>query len=103
FGELEAALEGAPGNAMVEIALLLAVFTLARERQHAIADLDVQIFLGKACDRDRDPIVGLIGTLDIVGRVAVAGIDGRIEHVEQMVESDGGTEIGGKVTHSTTS
>ena len=80
-----------------------ALFALAGDRQHAVAHLDVQVLLGEAGDRDRDAVVGLVGALDVVGGIAVAGIDGLFEHVEQMVEADGGTEIGGKITHVTTS
>ena len=59
FGQLEAAFEGAPGNALVQIALLGGVFAFADDRQYAIAHLHVQIILAEAGNSNRDPVVGL--------------------------------------------
>src|SRR5205814_3661176 len=102
LGELEAALERAAGNALIEDVLalgLVALFALARNAEHAIVQLHVQVLLGEARDRDGDAVMGLVGALDVVGRVAIAGVvlGYLIQHVEQPVEADGRTEKRGKI------
>ena len=102
LGELEAALERAAGNALVKDVLalrLVALFALARNGEHAVVQLHIQVLLGEPGHRNADAVMGLVGTFDVIGRVAVAGIVLRnlVQHVEQPVEADGRTEKRGKI------
>ena len=72
LGQLEAALEGAAGNALMQIGRLLGFgFALAGDGQDAVADLDAEILLAKAGDRDGDAIMVLVAAFDVVGRIAL--------------------------------
>ena len=71
-GELEAALEGTRGDALVQdlaLALLggLHAFLRAADGQRVLTRLDGEILLGEAGDGDADAVIVLAGALDIVG------------------------------------
>ena len=59
---------------------------------------DVQILLAEAGDRERDAVMVLVGALDVVGRIGLAGSYWATwsSSVEQPVEADGRTEKGVK-------
>ena len=90
LGELEAALEGAAGDALVQEVGLCALFALAGDGQHAILHVHRQVLVGKAGDRHGDAIVILVAALDIVGRIALLGRG--IQQVQKPVKADGGAE-----------
>src|SRR5581483_4877369 len=105
LSELEAALEGAAGNALVQergLGPVRDLITLAADGEHAVLHVNRQVLLGKAGNGQGDAIIVLIGPLDIVGRVAL--LAGGFQQVDQPVEADGGTEKGRIIdTHETTS
>ena len=111
LGELEDALEGAGGDALMEHFALLLLglrLLLTLDGQRVLLGLDRKIGLGEAGDRDGDPVGVLAGPLDIVGRVGrAAAFEARylIEHREQPVEADGRTIEGSKIecTHGISS
>ena len=73
-GKLEAALEGAGGDAAVEhlaAALLLLFLLLALDRQDVLLGLDVEVALAEAGDRQGHAVGVLAGALDVVGRVGL--------------------------------
>src|SRR6185503_1898896 len=95
--ELETPFEGATGDPLMEIARLGAVrlaIALALDGEHAFLDLDGEVLLGEARDRERNPVVVLAGPLDVVRGIghAVIELGERIEHVGEAIEADGGTE-----------
>ena len=96
-GELEAALEGAGGDAAIEhfTALLALLFVpLALHHEHVFLRLDVDVALAEACDGHGDAVGVLVAPLDVVGRIGLrrfAVPPGRIEQAEQTVETDGRT------------
>ena len=74
IGQLEAALESASSDALVQIILLVALLlfgALALHREHAFAHFQVQVFLAEARHRQRNAVMGLVGALDIVGRIGL--------------------------------
>src|SRR5262249_7034875 len=104
-GKLEAALESAGRDALIEhLALLLVslVLLLAADRQRVLLGLDRQIGITKARDRDRNPVRVLAGALDVVGRITGRGIEAGslVEHGKEPVEADGRTIEGGKIESS---
>src|SRR6185437_3084586 len=104
LGKLEAALEGAAGNALVQEGglRLLTVLAPAADREHAVLDIDREVLVGKAGDRQGDTVIILVGPFDIVGRIAL--LAGGLQQIDQPVKTDGGTEKGRIVdTHETTS
>src|ERR1043165_330157 len=107
--ELEAALERAGRDALVEhLALLLGLFLLlAADRERVLLGLDRQFVLGEARDRNRNAVGVIAGTLDVIGRIGRgrAVKAGAIEHREQTVEADGRTIEGSKIesTHGISS
>src|SRR5690348_2874155 len=104
LGQLELALESAPGDALMQIGGLGRIFALAGDGQHAIGDFDAEILFRKAGGGDGDAIIILVAALDIVGRVAALRGVGILEQVEKTVEADSGT-IERRIiqTHGTTS
>src|SRR5690348_9726758 len=93
-GELEGALESASRDALVEhlvLGLLILLLFLALDGQGVFLRLEREFFLAEAGHRDRDAIVVLAGTLDVVRRIARRGLKAVAEHVEQPVETDGRT------------
>src|SRR6185369_2557927 len=102
-GKLEAALERAGRDALIEHLTLLLVallLLLAADRERVFLGLDRQLVLRKARNRNRDAIGVIAGPLDVVGRVGRRRFNGVIEHREQTVEADGGTIKGSKVESS---
>ncbi len=101
LGKLEAALEGAAGDALVQerrACRFVSVFALAGDGQHAVLDVHRQVLLGKAGDRQGDAVVVLVVAFDIVGRIALLGRG--FQKTDQPVKADGGAEKGGIVdTH----
>ena len=67
LGELEAALKGAAGNALVQKGglRLLNIFALAGDREHAVLHVYRQVLLGKAGDSQGDAVIILVGPLDM--------------------------------------
>ena len=108
-GELEAALEGAGGDAAVQDrGLVLGLRLAAGHDELAVAGLDRELVLGEAGHREGDAVGILAGLLDVVGRVGVRADVGRhhlVEDRREPVEADGRTversEI--KVTHGASS
>ena len=74
--QLETPLEGASGDAAMEVGLLARfVLVFALDAQDALADLDIQILLREAGDGECDSVMGLIDALDIVWWVALSRIE----------------------------
>jgi hypothetical protein len=93
-GELEAALEIAPGDSAIKILLLVLAARrgLAGDQELVLLLGHVELGLGEARHGHHD-LVGVVARLlDVVRRIAVgAGVAGhRIEQVEDPVEADGG-------------
>ena len=102
-GELEYALERARGDALVErraLGLVGLGLLVAADRQGVFLDLDVELALGKARDRNRDAIVVLAGPLDVVGRITGRAVAELVEEGKQPVEADGRTIEGSKIESS---
>src|SRR5579862_93468 len=105
LGQLEAALERTAGDTLIKESRLALVMlaALALHHQHAFAHLDIQFLFAEARDRQRDAVMGLVGALDVVGRIGLRSLilRDRIQKVEQPVEADGRSEQGGeiKATH----
>ncbi|MNP42802.1 hypothetical protein D3C76_1365910 [compost metagenome] len=99
-GEAERQLEGALGDALVQVGdvvgRLLAPTTT--DGQHATFDLQFQILLPQAGDGDDDAIVIVTMLLDVVGRIGAAGLvaQGRLEEIVETVETNGLTEQRGE-------
>ena len=103
FGQLEFALEGAAGDALMKISGLAGLFALAGDGQDAVSNFDAEILFGKSRGCDRNAVIILVAALDIVGRIALSGV-GAFEQIEQTIEADGGTEERRIIqTHNTTS
>ena len=67
-GQGEAALEGAGGDAAVQVGALGLVNRLAgRDEERAVLDLDAQLVRGEPGDGDRDAVRILGGLFDVVG------------------------------------
>ena len=108
-GEGEAPLEGAPGDAAIEeVLVLFRLRQLAGDLQLVVLADDGEVVFAEAGNRHGDAIGLFAGPLDVVRRIGKRGfIDaGRgIHQARQTVESDAGTEQGGKVerTHGMSS
>src|SRR6185437_5327676 len=91
--------------AAIEEVLLAGFFSLAGNKEHAIAGFDIEVLLAEAGYGQRDPIMGLIGPLNVVGRIPAAHVGSPLHQTEQMVETDGRAGVGGKIkfAHVTTS
>src|SRR6516162_1728772 len=96
IGELEAALEGAAGDAAIEELLLLGrLLLLARDEQRIGLLGDREVALGEARHRHDDAIGVIARLLDVVGRIAEGGVidpSGRIQQTGKAVETDGRPE-----------
>src|SRR5262249_40373032 len=105
-GELEATLEGAGSDALIEhvaIFLLLRGFLFTADRQRVLLHLDVEFLLGEAGDRNRNAVRVLPGALDVVGRIGgIAAVYAaeRVEQREQPVKTDGRTIERGEIESS---
>jgi lysophospholipase len=92
ISELKATLECASGDTLIEIfGLFSGLFDLlfAADDERIFFRFDRQFLIGKASDRNRDAIIVLVETLDIVGRVAVSLRVGElIDHFEQAIETN---------------
>src|SRR5947209_10780064 len=103
-GELEAALERAGRDALIEhLTLRLGLLLLlAFHGERIFLGFDRQFILGEARDRNGNAIGVFAGTLDVIGRISGgrAVKAGAIEHREQAVEADGGTVEGSKIESS---
>src|SRR5690606_33941997 len=93
-GELEAAFEGARGDAAVKdlaAVLLLLFLLLALHGEDVLLRLDVDVALAEAGDGHRHPVGVLAGALDIVRGIRLClAVRHRIEQTEETVEADGG-------------
>src|SRR5215469_6327792 len=99
LGQLEFALERAPGDALMQIGRGSRGFALAGDSQDAVRDFDGEILFGEAGDSDGDAVIILVTAFDIVRRITLSGIC-RVEQVQQAIETDRGTEERGIVqTH----
>lgn len=68
--QLETALERASGDALVEIGFAVCLGlcgVVALHGQHAFAHFDGQVAFAETGDRQRDPVVVLVGPLDVIG------------------------------------
>src|SRR6266513_732115 len=105
-GQLEHALEGARGDALIQrIALVLLGLglLLATDRQRVLLRHDRELRLGEARHRDANAVCVVAGALDVVGRVggSAAVVSGQVvEEGEQMVEADSRTIEGSKIESS---
>src|SRR5690554_4165781 len=96
--KLEAALKAASCNATMEIGHIFRLGAAASNGKHILLYLDLKIGFAKTCDRHRNAIPVLAGSLDIVGRIAEArvarhGIEQRLE----LIKANGRTVKGGKI------
>src|SRR5215471_1924121 len=100
-GQLEDALKGAGGDALIEyLAVLLFLGLLgALDRQRVLFRLDRQLVLAEAGNGNGYAVVVLTGALDVVRRVARRGFEA-IKHRKQAVKADGGTVKGCKIERS---
>src|ERR1700693_4837035 len=100
-GELEATLEGARGDALVEdVVRSLAVrLLLAADGEGVLLRLDRELLAGEARHRKGDAVGVLAGALDVVGRVSRRRVHApeRIEERKQAVVADGGTVEGSEI------
>src|ERR1044072_2184320 len=104
-GELEAALESARRDALIEHLAWLLVgrrLLVAADRQGVFLRLDRELVIREARDRDRNAVGVIAGALDVVGRVAGRSIKagGIVEHRKQAIEADGRTIKGSKIESS---
>ena len=67
-GKFEAVLERAAGNAAMQIAVIGGLLLFAGDGQKIGLEGNVEIVLGKTCDRDRDAIAVVTGLDDVIGR-----------------------------------
>src|SRR5262249_1399733 len=96
LGELETALERATGDALIEIPLLGSLFALATDTKNSVTNLDGQILLAKPGHSERHPVVVLVSAFNVVGRIGLGAVTDLVQHVEDVVEADRGTEKGRK-------
>src|SRR4051812_47781402 len=66
-GELEAALEGAAGDAAIEVGALLLLLGLAGDHKRVLLDDDLEVVLAEPGDRHGQPVGVFAGVLDVVG------------------------------------
>jgi hypothetical protein len=103
-GQLGAAFERAGGNPRMElIAFLGAVLRLAaRDHQQVLLLGDVDLVTFEAGYGKRDPVAVIADALEIERRVIVRLVAARavLEEIEQTIEADGRTPIGGKINSS---
>src|SRR5262249_26934946 len=91
---------GAGDAAMQELAVVLRLAELAADDERVLLRGNADVVVTEAGDRHRDAIGVLAEDLDVVGRVgnrALVEAAGRIEQARHPVETDGGTEEGGKI------
>src|ERR1700751_4208014 len=96
-GEVEAALERAAGNAVIEIfALVLLGIRLAADDQRVLVDGDADLVRLETGDRDRDPVVVLAGPYDIAGWIMVLRFKPKacVHQVQEAVEAYAGAPEG---------
>jgi hypothetical protein len=97
-GEAEAALEGAPGDAAVQIAalrLLVFLLRLARNHQRVLLHGDVDLVAREPRHRHRQAVGVFAGRLDIVRRVGGSGrvnARGAVDQASETIEADRRTE-----------
>src|SRR5262245_28553846 len=99
-GKLEAALEGAGGDAAMQVAAItVAIGNLAGNAQAVLLLDDLDVLVGEAGHREGDPVAVFASLLDVVGRIAGAGalIGYSIEKLEDPDETDGRAEQRRKV------
>ena len=108
-GELEAALEGAGGNALIKHFGLVSRFAggfIAANGERAFLHFDIEFLIGEARDRDRNPVGVVAGALDIVRRVGRRrAVERVVEQRKHTVEADRGAVKGSEVetTHDISS
>src|SRR4051794_40568694 len=105
-GEREAALERAGCDSAIDVivALLLAFVVLAAgDDQHVLLRGDVDLVGLEPGDRELDAIVVIAELDEVERRIILLRLPGRavLEHVEQAVETDGGTPERRKVESTT--
>src|ERR1700757_28585 len=100
-GEFETTLEGAAGDAAIEVLLLLGrLVLLARDEQRVALLGQRQIAIAEARHRHDDAIGILARLLDVVGGIAESAVidpGGRIQQTRQTVETNGRTEQGAEI------
>src|SRR5882724_896356 len=100
-GQLEAPLEGAPGDAaMEELAVVIRLGELARDDERVLLGGDADVALAEAGHRHGDAVGVLAEHFDVVGRIgkcALVDARGGVEQARHPVETDGGTEQGGEI------
>src|SRR5690606_9811978 len=103
-GKLEATLEAARGDAVVQVLALLILRLLgAGDGERLLLHVDADLVLPEAGDRHGDAVLVLAQPLDVVGRVAGRALiepGHRVDEFEQPVEADGGAIKGGKIDGS---
>src|SRR6185369_390320 len=89
FGEHEAALELAGGDAPIEIDPVRVILLLAAHSQLIVFELDFQLFQSKAGHRQGDPQAVIADLLDIIGGVAFrAGLGDPVQGALELVEAE---------------
>ena len=103
--KLEAALETAFGDPLIEVVALGVGLLAALHRQQIFLEAQLQLFLGKARHRHADAVVVVTQLLDVVGGITGIAIAGRrFDEIGQTIETNGRTIERRKVdrTHSIT-
>ena len=99
-GEAERQLEGALGDALVQVGHVVRglLALAATDGQHAALDLQVQVFFLEAGGGDNDAILVVTVLFDVVGRVGTPGLiaQGRLEQIVEAIEAYGMTEQRGE-------
>ena len=98
IGQLEAMLEGPPGDAAMQVGdlLLLGIVDLAAHGQDVLLDHQLEVILAETRDSQGDLVVVLAGAHDVVRRVGgfLRVAERRLEQIVQAVEADRVTEQG---------
>src|SRR6185295_8936199 len=86
--------ERASRDTLIKVLMISLIRLVALHGQHVLLSRDCDLLGPEPSERERNPIVILAGSLDVVGRVIVflAGpTHGLVEHVKEPVETDGRT------------
>ena len=110
FCKLKPTLEASAGDALVQVLLRASfVFVLPTgDGQQVVVELDTEFVVGKAGHGQRDAVLVLLFTDDVVGRIALSGaleLERRLHQSTHSVEADGGPKQGCEVvgTHDDSS
>src|SRR5450759_733688 len=90
-GEVKLTPKRTRGNPLIEVLVITLLGLAAFHRKHVLLRGDGDLFGHEAGKRQRDAIVLLTGSLDVVGRVVVLAPQPEriVDEVEQAIETDG--------------